>query len=310
MKDTLMKKILILTLILCGFHSAYAQQDLIKEVSRQAVVIDSLQKDVGFLKNNNKQMTIECQNNLKNLTDTIRSLKSDLSELEKFKASKKIIDDQLKQKNDSIALLKNQIYEKGKQISDEKTTRDKYAREEYEKGKQSVSANVANSYTNESFDDLIKSSTKLSVQRDIQLVGSNPGVQPILSDLKTYFNAKELLEKKFDAAQVKNAQSQLHQIKQESVLLEELKEIIENYQNFNEGLKNTIMKIVVLDKDEIVAGMSNSIQDRKFIKISSYIFDYDFNLLDYPYLSDIALEIIKLKQPDADADISDLLKRL
>jgi hypothetical protein len=45
-------------------------------------------------------------------------------------------------------------------------------------------------------------------------------------------------------------------------------------------------------------------------EISVYIFNYDFNFTYYPYLSNIVLEIIKRKQPDADADISDLLNAL
>jgi hypothetical protein len=32
--------------------------------------------------------------------------------------------------------------------------------------------------------------------------------------------------------------------------------------------------------------------------------------LDYPYLSEVVLEIIKRKRPNPDADISDLLKKI
>ncbi len=106
----------------------------------------------------------------------------------------------------------------------------------------------------------------------------------------------------------------MEQIKRESALLSKLKETIGNYQVFNEGLKETLGKIVVLDKAEAVSGMSKEIQRKKFDKIlaeiSAYIFNYDFNFSNYPYLSDIFLEIIKRKQPNPDADISDLLKRL
>ena len=39
-------------------------------------------------------------------------------------------------------------------------------------------------------------------------------------------------------------------------------------------------------------------------------FNYDFKFNDFPYLSDIVLEIFKRKQPNPDADISDLLQKL
>ena len=45
-------------------------------------------------------------------------------------------------------------------------------------------------------------------------------------------------------------------------------------------------------------------------EISYYIFNYDFNFMDYPYLSVVVLEIIKRKAPNPDAKISDLLQQL
>jgi predicted transcriptional regulator len=139
-------------------------------------------------------------------------------------------------------------------------------------------------------------------------------VKTVLSDLVKYFNAKELLEQKFDAVKIKDAQAKLSQIQQQSELLDKRKEYMENYQTFNDGLKESIEKIIKLDKSESVLGMDEEIQKQKFNKIlaeiSSYIFNYDFNFMDYPYLSDIVLEIIKRKQPNADADITNILKKL
>ena len=45
-------------------------------------------------------------------------------------------------------------------------------------------------------------------------------------------------------------------------------------------------------------------------ELSNFIFVYNFNFIDYPHLSEIVLEIIKRKQPNPDADISDLLKKI
>jgi hypothetical protein len=75
-----------------------------------------------------------------------------------------------------------------------------------------------------------------------------------------------------------------------------------------------IEKIISIDKREVVASMEDEIQKQKFNKILSeislYIFNYDFNFVDYPYLSDIVLEIMKRKQPNPDADITYLLAKL
>jgi predicted nuclease with TOPRIM domain len=175
--------------------------------------------------------------------------------------------------------------------------------------------NIALNYKNKPFDDLIKSTTQLSIRRDMQLVGHNPEIKPILSDLLTYFNAEELLKKKFAAAQIEKARTELNQIQQKSDgLLEKLKNALENYQTFNDGFKEMTEKIVALDNKTLVDAMPENIRKQKFYdilsEISSYIFNYDFNLSEYPYLSDIMLEILNRKQPNPDANISYLLNNI
>jgi tetratricopeptide (TPR) repeat protein len=177
----------------------------------------------------------------------------------------------------------------------------------------SVIAGILNKYQTGHFDDLIKSSTKQSVEHDWRLsVKVNDSVsKPVLSDLRNYFKAKELLEKKFNEKEINAV---LPTLTRQSALSDKLKETLENYRDFTDGLKETIEKIISIDGKETVAGMGDEIQKEKFNKIlaeiSLYIFNYDFNFVDYPYLSDILLEIIKRKQPDADANISDLLNKI
>jgi len=137
-----------------------------------------------------------------------------------------------------------------------------------------------------------------------------------LSDLEKYLNIKELLEEKFNAAKIENAQKELKQIKRQSQSLSKLLDNLENYQTFNDGLKETINKLISLDGKELVSGMSEETQKMKLnkiikkIEIYYYIFNYDFNFLDYPYLSNVILEIIKRKVPNPDKNISDLLQQL
>lgn len=278
------KKVIILALILCGVCSVYAQETEL--IGRQTIKIDSLEKALQDMRQEND------------------NLKSELSKMEKNQQSRKNMNDQLKSKTDSISVLESKLNE-------EKQKGEQIARDQYKKGKQEVLDTIIQSYKDKRFDELIKSSTKESVQRDLQLVGDNLDVKNILSDLDKYFNAKELLKEKYDDNKIQNAKKQLTLINQTSdLLLEKLKENIDKYDRFTKGLKEKMKTINELDKKESVYGMDEKIQKQKFDKISSYIFNYDFNLLDYPYLSEIVLEIIKRKYPDADADISDLLKRL
>jgi DNA repair exonuclease SbcCD ATPase subunit len=302
----IMKKIFVSTLIFCAVCQVYAQEDLISAVTRQAVEIDSLKKKLAITVTTNENYIIQVQRSLKNLEDSVKMLNTNLAELQKYNAEKEIIDAQLQAKSDSISKLKNK-YDEEKQKGQET------AREERQKGKDEVFESIVRSYSNKPFDDLIKSSTKESVQRDLPLVGEdNPNVKNLLSDLAKYFNSKELLTKKCDKYRLKETQNQLKTINQRSESLERLREIINNYDIVSIELKKIINKIADLDKR--ISVTHEEIQEQKFNKIlteiSSYIFNYDFNLSDYPFLSDILLEIIKRKYPDADANISDLLQQL
>jgi len=306
-----MKQIIVLSFILYICIPAYSQ-DCCDRLIKQGVENDSLRKVVKAEKEMNQQYILNYQKISKDLNDSLKILRSELSKLEIFKADKWNIDNQLKQKNDSIILMKNQISEKTQQISVEIQQCEQKLREGKEKGKNEALANVINGYKNKSFDNMILSSTKLSVQRDIQLVATNSEIKPILSDLERYFNAEELLAKKIDAVQIKNAQFQLTQIKQQSVLLDKLKENIDYYEDFNNALKKTIEKLVELDRGKIAEGDA-LIQKMKFneivFELSNYVYDY-YEYSNYPYLSDIVTEIIKRKKRNADADITDLLINL
>jgi len=308
----MLKKIIILTLVLFAVRSAYTQ-DCLEIVAKQAVLIDSLQRAINQQNIRWDEYVDNTQSMLRTLSDENRKFRTDLSDLEKFKSQKKSFDNLLKTKSDEIASLKTKLSEYERQIAIIKQEGDAKARVEKERGKTQALSSIVNTYKRP-FDDLIKSSSKESVQRDLSLVGNNPEVKPILNDLEIYFNASELLAKKFDLAEVRNAQTQLNQIKQKSIMVADLNERVERYQLFTEGLKETLNKLITLDRLESVAVMSQEIKHKKFDKImfefSGYFFKYDFNFEDYPYLTDIVLEIIKLKYPNPDADIVHFLNQL
>ena len=309
-----MRKVYFIAVILFCINSAYAQQELMKEIKNQAVVIDSLNKAIKADREATITNTLQSQKILKSLQDSVSVLRIELSRLVKFRAEKKIIDSQLKTKSDSINGLKNTILEKEKQIVLERNSCELKVKEEYRNGQNSSLTSILNTYKTKSLDDLIQSSTLETVKRDKALLENNTDLNQLFEDLIVCFEAKELLKYRIDAAKAKSFQMKLGQIKNKSVALEKLKSDIENYESFNSGLKESVGKLNVLDNKESVAGMSDDVQKMKYNKIlseiSAFIFNYDFKFNDYPYLSDIVLEIFKRKQPNPDAEISDLMQKL
>ncbi len=330
-----MKKIIILSIILCGFYTAYSQ-DLIREIQKLTLANDSLQKQVikplhDSILNLNSSKEIEVsklQKKIKdlekekdNLNKKIKDFDKDIASLNKNKI--KIEKDSLQKRvellTENAAKLNLEIQGKNleiqkinKQIDEEKQIGEQKAKSEKEIGKNEALTDIVNSYKNKEFDDLIKISTKLSVQRDMQFIGNNVDVKVILSDLEKYFNAEELLANKIDTAQIKNALLKLNQIKQKSELTKQLKENVKYYKDFNDELKKTIEKLIKLDDLTETIGDA-AVQKLKFkdivLELSNYMYDY-YDYSNYPYLSDIILKIIKHKKPNADEDLSDLLGKL
>lgn len=337
-----MKKILIIAILAICFLKINAQVNLsiqeydsIKNEQKLLVEINM------HLQDSIKNLVINSLHDSNKANDSIATLhKSYKKELKKQitenkKISKELsvanrkVDDLLKNKilveRDSLLILlaktKSEnlkftalINEKENDIAISKQQCEQKILQEYENGKQQALSTLEETYKNKAFDDLIKATGKESVQRDKSLVGNNDELKLVLNDLLIYFNAKEQLSKRFDAVQIKNKQAQLDQIKQNSILVDKLKKDFAYYKIFNNGLIEMLNKIIKIDKEFIVDGMNEETiqlkQNLIFSEISYYIFNYDFNLSDYPYISNIVIEIFKRKQPNADADISDLLMRL
>jgi peptidoglycan hydrolase CwlO-like protein len=318
-----MKKIIVLTILFCGVIPAYSQTDSLflnnydQKIRDNNKLINDLQtekQNFSDLYEAYKKDTLALQKQIKDLRNEVSSEKQKVSDLNNNKVKEER--DNLQTKVDSlitvISKLNQTIADNDKQIEKAKANSITSADKAKNDGKAEALASIVNSYKNRPFDDLIKSSTKGSVDRDMQLVGNNPEVKPVLNDLQIYFNAQELLSEKFDAVKIKNAQTQLNQINRQSKLLDALKEDVDFYQNFKTALKETISKLVNLDKRKSADG-DPDIQKLKFNDIVTILTDYIYNYYDYtkyPYLSDIVLEIIKRKQPNADADITDLLIKL
>lgn len=285
-----MKKIIVISLILCGFCSAYSQdsnlKDCIKEIQKMTLANDSLQKQV-----------------IKSLQDNISSLNMALE------SGNSKLQEQIKTLEKEKASLNGEIKKLEKEIADQKQK----AKEKDELTKR-IDGTVK-LIANGSFDDLIVASTKQSVERDKQLVGDHAKAKQVLTDLETYFNTKETLAQKFNVAQMNSARERLSKIKQESKLLDKLKDDVFYYGEYNQELVKTLENILELDGDgqKGIKALSESLQKMKFGEIASELATYMSKHSDYgnySYLSDVILETLKRKRRDADANITDLLNKL
>jgi DNA repair exonuclease SbcCD ATPase subunit len=309
-----MNKILIIisTFIICT--NVFSQGEGKVELSLGCY--DSLKSENTTLK---KQDTLH-RENIKSLNDSIVSLNNSIKKLnksingetEKVKqlerekndlnnklksSSIKTLEKDLNKQKDSVKLLLDTI----RTIPQKEETARK-------KGKEEILASLADFYK-KPLDTLLQFITKETLQRDKKFLEDNKDINQKIADLEAYFNAKELLERKFNASAIASTLPKL-QIKEKSAKIDELKQKIEKYKQYNDNLKETIREIQKIDKEWEVKGMSQKMQDEKYLKISEYIFNYDFNLVDYPHLSKIILNIIKDKFSNPDKDIQEHLNNL
>lgn len=321
-----MKKVIVVILIMFGVSNAYSQ-DLIKEIQKLTLANDSLQKQVikplndSILKLNsahsieiaklNEQLkALEIEKS--ELNKKIKTLESTVAELNKNKI--KVERDNLQAKCDSLIIkvkeLENLISAKDKQIAQEKELGQQKSIQEKEKGKSEILNQIIQTY-NKPLDELIINNTIKSVVRDMSIVGDKTVVQQKLLSLQKYYNSEQVLNEKYSEQRVENALTQLKSIEQTELVLK-LSDKLGKYKLCNDGLKTTIDKILEIDK-KFVANDEYTQKTKLndvLAEIAWYFRNYRFNFIDYPYLSEIVLEIIKLKQKDANTDIAVLKEKL
>ena len=135
-------------------------------------------------------------------------------------------------------------------------------------------------------------------------------IQKRFNELKFYFEAKELLSNPYDANKIQIAQNKLNSIDQTSEKLDNLKQLLEDYKVNYHGLKDCLENISKIDSK--VSEMPEDVRRDKIkdiiYELSTYIFDYDINFNDYPYISKVLNRIIIDKYGNPDKNISKLLK--
>ena len=321
-----MKKVIVVILIIFGVSNAYTQ-DLIKEVQKLTLANDSLQKqvikplndsilqlnsahsiEIAKLKEQLKVIEIEKSE----LNKTIKSLESTVGELNKNKI--KVERDNLKAKYDSLIIkvedLESLISAKDKQIAQVKELGLQKSIEEKEKGKSEILNLIIQTY-NIPLDELIINSNIKSVERDMSIVGDKTVVYQKLVSLQKYYNSELVLNEKYSEQRVENALTQLKSIEQTELVIK-LIDKLSKYKLCNDGLKTTIDKILEIDKNFLANDeytQKTKLND-VLAEIAWYFRNYRFNFIDYPYLSEVVLEIVKLKQKDANTNIAILKEKL
>lgn len=321
-------------------------QDLafVKEIQRLTLANDSLQKQVIKPLNENikkliaeneikmvklndqiKTMDNESKNlaeatkDLKALTirqeDQITILKKDKSKVERDRliaqldSMTKVISI-FKIKIDSTQkLVLNEKQKSNKELDALRESHSKLLMIEKEKSKNEIITLIIESY-NQSFDELIKSSTSQSILRDLRIIGTNTAIQSKLDQLLIFFESEKILNAKYNSENAANAKAKLSKIDQSGLVVSLLGKI-DKYGQRNEGLVKTLDKITLdgifeaTDEDEHIKKLNITLSN-----LASFYRNYKFHFLDYPYLTDIILEVQKLKQKDSNADIKALRDKL
>jgi hypothetical protein len=318
-----MRTIFIICLVFFSLSSVFSQEELLNEIKKQYLQIDSLNKQVIRPKRDSisalKAEILEIQNE-KSIISSARQdlieINSELrSEIARLNQSRLKVENERFQKDidsliDNAEELKKTISAKDIVIEQEKKNCVQKLIREKEQGKQEALNQIIQSY-NKPFDELIIFSTLESVERDLSIVGFNNELREKLIHLQKYLSSKKVLSEKYNKQKATFAQEQLSGLDQ-AELVKNLSDKINKYEIVNDGLKKAIENIIELQSQ--IIGNDEYAKEVKIksilYELSLYFHHYRFNFIDYPYLSDIVLEIMKQKQRDANTDISYILNEL
>jgi len=128
------------------------------------------------------------------------------------------------------------------------------------------------------------------------LTGYNYNKQKCI-DVLNYFEAERVLSEKFNEQGVAKALVTLLNIKQESKEIEGLKNKLDLYKTKNEALKRIIDEIKTIDAKYTAYPDTEDLKKSEiFGPIFSYLYNYKYNLTDYPHVTKVILKIINMKR--------------
>lgn len=309
-----MKRLSLIIVCTIITFNLYAQSDLTEEfarkISKQSDHIDSLKRALDIQR-------FECQKyneNVKRLQDSLKLARREIDQLDKFKKRMKEYESLQVQKEDSIQVLIRKITGKQNEIEREKQNCETRLKQENQKCNIEMSSRISDYYLSNSFDYMLSISSKQIIERDLLYSNDTAGVRSLLSDLKNCLYAKECLHNRFNKNRIDSIDAQLLKIRRDSKELKRLLKNLEGYKILNDGLKEMLMNIINLDNTESVEQgpivNQKRKQDKIYAEISSFLFNYEFKIEEYPYLADLIWELVIRKKQNPDSPIHDLLARL
>lgn len=303
-----MKRLLIAFLTFIIGLSAFSQEKhTLDEIKRQAVEIDSLKKVTKKQEQDFNDYRSKASTTIKALNDSVKLLNSELTYYQKFKTERKEYEKRIQSFEEQTSKQKDTIKAIRASIQDIIIT-------ERLRGKEESLSSIITTYENKSFDDILKEKTLASVVQDSEILGTNSSVSEVVTSARLYFEAKGCLSAPYSEDSVTKALNKLNSISVDSKYVSNLKTLLENYSYYYEDFKKMIDNLVRIDKAESVDGMPEEIVKRKTYKvlsiISDYIFSYDFNLNDYPYITEQLLEVLKTKIKTPDASLQAIANKL
>ena len=255
------------------------------------------QLELKTLKTNNEKLGIEITNLQKNkLAQKNESLEMEIDKLEQDTAR---LNQVVKQKDATIQKEKAHILENQTTLKAEFYN--------------NLSKEVGNFYIDNSIDFLVANCTQQSIENDKKHLKQSSEINNKLAAINEYYKAKQLLNKRFDQVSAKNQVEILKKFQLNSDSIKKTVAVLENYSFENQNLRDLIITIIEIDKQEGNSNEDFDLHKLKFQKISALCVTFliDNNSLnDYPYLKNTMTEIMKLKKDNADTPIDQYLKRL
>jgi len=303
-----MKNIYTLLVFMLGYGVLYSQEnpnnsgsnnDCLKMVAEQGVTISKQKDTIKAL----AKVVLRLQKDSMDFHKENAKLKEEVASLDK----KSLKNENINLK-DSIVRLNDTMKRYKETLRTERSAQKERDNEKYQKGEQFIINKIAETYSGNDFEQLIKMRQN-PIGRDLDLIGSS---NKNLNDLNVFFSAKNVLNERYDKKRVDESRANLTKLPQtQSVKV--MDDALKYYVYCFEELKKVVVEIIEIDKHE-TAREYEEIQKLKREKIigrlADYIFNYRFSFEKYPYLANIVTEILDRKYSDPDADISDLLESL
>lgn len=251
---------------------------------------------------------------LKKLQKEVTALRRDSIKVQKFRLQKTNLEKELKDKEEVIESLNTEIIQKNHDIKRIKEAENIAAGE----AMNSAIRKIANFYTR-SFDVLISSSAKESLERDRDFLEKNEknleddSILTTLNYLIVFFESQNLLAQPHDKSKINSAISKLRESSPDSKNWKNLIKTLENYEKQKDALKLALESIRDIDTKMVAndyATRKIKLEEMILPKLSDFIFNYDFNDQDYPFLTATIMEVIKKKRGNPNADISEIIKKL